>query len=620
MWRLRAGAQLFKCSSRLAPSLQNVVPLKTLTVIRFASPNFSNWISKTKPLYQCPRFFSLDSASNGADSSEEAHDSLDASSSNDRDGVLHEKTGFASQESESSSVLFAEKASFVSHELDASSEIFEDGTDKEVLQGEDQGSSSSETTDGDDQMSSFVSEESVEETTTEIPEIDLEQLENVVSVLQSTLEEPLDSSLEKMDLTVNEEFVIRVLLTPLIVGENLIGFFKWAWKRPEFSISTRDVDTLVRVVSASLRKRDAYALWDLVKEIAEKENAILSTDILNELIHLFRKLGKGKAALEVFNKFAEFGSDPNADSYYFTIDALCCRSFYDWAWSVCEDMLNTGNLPDSEKIDKIICYFCKGSRAKDAHLVYLMAKEKNKHPSRSSVNFLINSLCGEDKTVQLAAELLHDFSGEARRYAIKPFSSVVSGLCRIKEVKAAKDLLFKMIDEGPLPGNAVFNSVINALSKSEEMKEAMELLKVMESRGLRPDVYTYNVIMSGYARGGHMEEACRILSEAKKKHSKLTTVTYHILIRGYCKLEEFDKALKLLSEMKEFGIRPNLDEYNKLIQSLCLRAFDWKTSEKLLEEMKDNGLYLSGITKGLIRATKELVKEDLLAIEVGADV
>ncbi|XP_043704388.1 pentatricopeptide repeat-containing protein At3g02650, mitochondrial-like [Telopea speciosissima] len=619
MWRFRAGALLFRWSSRLAPSLQNVVPLKAPIVIRFASPHFSNSVSKTKPLYQSPRFFSLDSASNSPDSSDEAHDSLGASSPTERDGVLNEKNGFVSQDSESSSVLFADKASFVSHELDASSEIFENATDKEVVQGEDQGFSSCETADGDDRVSSFASEESIEETTVEIPEIDLEQLENVVSVLQSTLEEPLESSLEKMDLTVNEEFVVRVLQTPLMVGENLIGFFKWAWKKPEFSIGTRVVDTLVRVVSASVRKKDAYALWDLVKEIGEKENALLSTDILNELIHLFRKLGKGKAGLEVFNKFEEFGCDPNADSYYFTINALCCRSFYDWAWSVCEEMLSTGNLPDSEKVGKTICCFCKGSRAKDAHLVYLMAKEKNKYPPRSSVNFLINSLCGEDETVQLAAELLHDFSGEARRYAIKPFSSVVRGLCRIKDVKAAKDLLFKMIDEGPPPGNAVFNSLISVLSRAGDMDEAMELLKVMESRGLRPDVYTYNVIMSGYAQGGHMKEACRVLSEAKKKHSKLTPITYHILIRGYCKLEEFDKALKLLSEMKKFGVQPNFDEYNKLIQSLCLKALDWKTSEKLLEEMKHNGLFLSGNIRGLIRATKELVEEELQARDVGAD-
>ncbi|KAJ4969478.1 hypothetical protein NE237_016179 [Protea cynaroides] len=618
MWRFKAGALFFRCSGRLAPSLPNDVSLKTLTIFRSASPHFSNWVPQNKPLYQNLRFFSVHSTSSSPDFTNEAHDSLDSSLPTDRDGFLDGNPGFVSPDSGSSSVLFAEKATYISNEDGTDKEAVQSGTDKESIQGEDQGFFPDEVANGDDQMSTSVLEESVEATAAEIPEIDVEQLENAVSVLQSTLEEPLESSLEKMDLTVNEGFVFRVLQTPLIVVENLIGFFKWASERPEFFMSTRVVDALVRAVGASLRKRDAYALWDLVKEIGERGDVILSTESLNELIHLFRKLGKGKAALEVFNKFPEFRCDPNADTYYFTIDALCCRSFYDWAWSVCEKMLTTGNLPDSEKVGKIICFFCKGSRAKDAHLVYLMAKEKNDRPPRSSINFLISSLCREDETVQLAAELVHDFSGEARRYAIKPFSSVVHGLCRIKDVKAAKDLLFKMIDEGPPPGNAVFNAVINVLSKAGEMEEAMELLKLMESRGLRPDMSTYNMIMVGYAQGGQMKEACRILSEAKKKHSKLTHVTYHILIRGYCKLEEFDKALKLLSEMKKFGVQPNVDEYNKLIQSLCLKALDWKTSEQLLEEMKESGLYLNGITRGLIRATKELVEEELQAREVSS--
>uniref|UniRef100_A0A803NEU5 Pentatricopeptide repeat-containing protein n=2 Tax=Chenopodium quinoa TaxID=63459 RepID=A0A803NEU5_CHEQI len=96
---------------------------------------------------------------------------------------------------------------------------------------------------------------------------------------------------------------------------------------------------------------------------------------------------------------------------------------------------------------------------------------------------------------------------------------------------------------------------------------------------------------------------------AKRKHAKLCPATFHSLIRGYCNLGEFDRAVKLLSEMKDSGVEPNVDEYNKLIQSLCLKALDWKSAEKLLEEMKEKGLYLPGITRGLVSAVKELEQE-----------
>ncbi|KAF5741573.1 Pentatricopeptide repeat-containing protein putative isoform 2 [Tripterygium wilfordii] len=458
----------------------------------------------------------------------------------------------------------------------------------------------------------------VEEEAAEAHKIDVEQLENVLSLLQSTVDGSLESSLNGMDLYLQEELVVKVLETPRLLGENVIRFFKWAMKKPEFKVTSCVVDFLVQAICSDLRKKNSYALWDLVKEIDEKENGALNVEILNKLIALFSRLGKGKAALEVFNKFEDFGCVPDEETHYFTIEALCKRSFFDWALPVCEKMLDAGALPDSEKVGNIISWFCKGGKAKNAYLVYMLAKEKNKYPPKSSINFLITSLCQKDETVKLALEILDDFSGEVRKYAIKPFSSVIHGLCRIKDVDGAKLLLCRMIADGPPPGNEVFNRIITGYSKSGDMKEAMEMIKLMKSRNLKPDVYTYTVIISGYANGGQMEEAMKFLSEAKKKHTKLSPATYHTLIRGYCKLEELDNALKLMSEMKDFGVEPKVDEYNKLIQSLCLKALDWRAAEKLLEEMKENGLHLNGMTKGLIRAVKELEEEALAANEEGS--
>lgn len=463
---------------------------------------------------------------------------------------------------------------------------------------------------GDTQMENFdyVPGEGKEE---EVYEIDGDKLENVLSLLQSSVDGSLESTLDSFDLDLHEDFVLKVLQTPLVLGENLVCFFKWVMKHPEYKVTSGVVEALVKAICSSVGKKDVYALGDLVKEIGEKEKGVLTLEILNELIALFSKLGKGKAAFEVFNKFGDYGCVENQETYYFTIEALSRRTIFDWAWSVCEKMIETGSLPDSEKVGKIISWFCKGCKANEAHVVYTLAKEKNKYPPQTAVNFLISSLCQKDETVKLALNMLDDFSGEARKYAIKPFSSVIRSLCRMKDVDGAKTLLSKMISEGPLPGNAVFNSVISAYSKAGDMTPAMEMLKLMQSRGLKPDVYTYTVLMSGFANGGQMEEACEILNEAKKNHSRLSTVTYHTLIRGYCKLEEFDNALKLLNEMKDVGVQPNVDEYNKLIQSLCLKALDWRTAEKLLEDMKLKGLHLNGITRALIRAVKELEEEGI---------
>ncbi|RID81284.1 hypothetical protein BRARA_A03875 [Brassica rapa] len=444
----------------------------------------------------------------------------------------------------------------------------------------------------------------------EVSQFDEEKFESLLSLLRSD-EEALEFGLKALDLDLNSALVSRVFESPGISGKNLIRFLKWATKKAEeINVTTSLLESLLVVVSGDRRRLDAYALWDLVKEISESESSlVLNLEIMNDLIALFGKLGKSKAAFDAFSKTEELGFTPSAKTYYVTLEALCKRSFMEWACVVCEKMLKSGVLPEGDQIGNIITWFCKEGKAEEAYSVYELAKAKEKLPPSRSVATLISSLSKNDGTVGFAQELLSDLSGDARRQGIKPFSDVVQSLCRMKNVKDAKGLVLDMISKGPAPGNAVFNLIVHACSRSRDLDEAKEVLKLMESRGLKPDVYTYTVIISGYAKGGMMNDAREILAEAKKKHKNLSPVMYHSLIRGYCKIEEYDEALKLLNEMESFGVKPSADEYSKLIQSFCLKALDWEKAEMLFEEMKQKGLHLNAITQGLIRAVKEMQTE-----------
>ncbi|XP_074556700.1 uncharacterized protein LOC141812590 [Curcuma longa] len=443
-----------------------------------------------------------------------------------------------------------------------------------------------------------------------VADVDLDQVEKVRSLLGGTWQDSLETRLDQIDVRLSAELVALVLQTPDVLPQNLINFFIWAWKSEETVRSSRTVEILVNAVSGSteLSKMEAYKLWDLVKEIG-KNKAVLNTSILNQLISLFGRLQKPRAGLEVFNKFGDFGCYPDRNTYCLTIAALGTRSLFNTAWPVCEKMLTSEDLPDGENIGKIITFLCKGKKAKEAHLVYLMAQQKEMLLPRSCLDNLVRSLSGKEETLQMALELLNNYPKEYVRNANPIFALVIQGLCRAKQPQEAKQLLLRMVHSGPPPGTAVFNYVITALSKGGEMEDAISLMNLIKERGLQPDIYTYSVIMSGFAEGGLMDEAYQIYREAKKKHSKLSPVTYHILIRGYCKMEEYEKALECLKEMKEDGVRPNSDEYNKLIRSLCLKALDWRTAEKLLEEMKESGVFLKDATRSLISAVKELEEE-----------
>ncbi|KAG4969543.1 hypothetical protein JHK82_035238 [Glycine max] len=95
-------------------------------------------------------------------------------------------------------------------------------------------------------------------------------------------------------------------------------------------------------------------------------------------------------------------------------------------------------------------------------------------------------------------------------------------------------------------------------------------------------------------------------------------ISFSKLRKGKAALE-FHEALKLSAGVR-LWCRPSVDEYDKLIQSLCLKALDWEMAEKLQEEMKGSGLHLKGMTRGLIKVVKEMDKEVVKAESIVAGV
>ncbi|KAK8947761.1 Pentatricopeptide repeat-containing protein [Platanthera guangdongensis] len=542
MWRSRAPVLILRRSI-----IQNFIPPPRITpawsILAPSAP--SKWYTRTFPAFLNPKFFSTATEST-PEEGETSHATLD----------LGRNPDFPSQE--------ADRFSSKLDESDISPVAFKVEQDENEI------------------------EETGEATADDVPVVNIDQLDSVVSILQSTLPQEIELSLNKLEeLSLTEEFVLRVFQDAHVSGENLVSFFRFAIKKEESVRTSTALHLLIQTISASdeIGKMEAYMLWDLIKDFVKMEGIVV-TEMLNQLISIFWKLGKAKAALEVFNKFSEFGCTPDGNSFYYTIESLGKKSMIDRAWSVCEKMLDSGNLPDSKILKNDI------------------------FPGTDALSYLIGSLCRNDEHVHLAMELLEDHPQKSLRYRNNA-ALVVKSLTRMKDAKAAKSLLLRMIDSGPFPKKSTFNFVITLLCKDGEVEDAISLTKVMERGGLRLDVYTYSVIMSGFAKAGLMDEAFKIFCEAKKYHKVLTPVTYHILIRGFCKMEEYEKALECLKDSKEHGVQPNSDEYNKLIKTLCLKALDWRTAEKLSEEMKESGLHLEEATHSLIAAVKTLEEEQM---------
>ncbi|KAK7308840.1 hypothetical protein RJT34_05114 [Clitoria ternatea] len=235
--------------------------------------------------------------------------------------------------------------------------------------------------------------------------------------------------------------------------------------------TTQVVKSLMLAICSKgvLRRKEIYSMCDLVRDIGEKEKGAMNVNILNELIASLSKLGKGKVALEVFDKIVDFQCVPNADTYYFTIEALFRRKAFDLASG--------------------------GKKVKEAHGLYVMAMEKGKRPHMSAVSFLIGKLCQEDENVKLALEMLDGYVKvvdmmkpmESRGLKLDAYSNIVlaSGYSNGGEMEeVVKCLCLKALDwemaeklqeemkEKGLHHKGITRAMIGAVKEME--KEAVE--------------------------------------------------------------------------------------------------------------------------------------------------
>ncbi|GLJ04921.1 hypothetical protein SUGI_0006670 [Cryptomeria japonica] len=439
-----------------------------------------------------------------------------------------------------------------------------------------------------------------------------EDAEKVVSLLKKRIEEveDLEKELETLDIEINGKMIAKVVKFSGFKTQYFFWFFRWALKQPDYVPSSQIMDTIALVIC---NRGGRKWLKSLIEELAESQKGIVTATALNTLIDHLACAKRPKEALEVFQQFDKFDCKPGPKSYFVTIQGLCSASMFEEAFSVFEEMEMAGYFPgNGSTASKIIRWFCKGGRTKDAHMIYLRCMDKGKFPRMVSINALVDSLCNEANTPEVAAEVLRAIPRKERKHGLKAHFTVVQALCKTQKIEEAEALLSQMVKAGPRPDRATYNTIITGVCKAEKAERATELLEEMTSRRIRPDIYSFNVIMASFARAGKMQEACDIFSKAKEAKIKFHYITYKILIDGFCRLGDPKTAHQYFSELKESGRPPKMEIYSNLVRAYIMQGLDWQTAKKLLHEMELKGHSHTPDTQSLVDAANKLEEEALL--------
>lgn len=172
---------------------------------------------------------------------------------------------------------------------------------------------------------------------------------------------------------------------------------------------------------------------------------------------------------------------------------------------------------------------------------------------------------------------------------LEEFQSLLSALCRYKNVQDAEHLLFCNKNVFPFKTksfNIILNGWCNVIGST---RHAERIWLEMGKRGIQYDVVSYACIISGYSKTSRLYKVFRLFDQMKKMKISPDKKVYNAVIHAFAKGRFVRDAINLLRTMENSGISPDVITYNSLISPLC-KAHKTSEAKELLNEMLKKGL------------------------------
>ncbi|GAA5902096.1 hypothetical protein JCM6882_006700 [Rhodosporidiobolus microsporus] len=187
--------------------------------------------------------------------------------------------------------------------------------------------------------------------------------------------------------------------------------------------------------------------------------------------------------------------------------------------------------------------------------------------------------------VEAAVETLRDMvtraadddGGEGLTAPLSAVNAILYGYARRGDTKTAFGLFAQLV-EGVFPrvrpDRGSWNALVLACAVAKDPSAAEGVVQEMKAVGVAPDLRTWTTLMSAYVENGQWTAAFAVwrFLDGQAAHSLLRpdTAAANVMLRA-CVLTAVpaERVLELFRNLVERGIRPNMQTYTLLIQSVC---------------------------------------------------
>ncbi|KAI7727325.1 hypothetical protein M8C21_027597, partial [Ambrosia artemisiifolia] len=297
--------------------------------------------------------------------------------------------------------------------------------------------------------------------------------------------------------------------------------------------------------------------------------------IYRSLISNYVKTGLINKALQLFDEMSHSDCRVFSIDYNRIIGVLICHSRFELVELYYDAMIPKGLVDIALRVLECMA-------------------EKGREPDVVSYTTVISGLM-RVRQVDQAVEMWRSMIGKGIRPDAKACRALVLGLCGVGKTDLAYELTVGVMKVDF--STSVYNALINGFCKAGRLDkaqaimsfmrkngcppellmldEAERLMKVMERNGMELDSYSYNQIIKGFCKANLVEKAYALMVRKMEVKGVVDVVSYNTIIRALCKGSRVKRAYELFEEM---GIKAFLREGNSSL------------AKTLLDKMTEMGL------------------------------
>ncbi|XP_038889931.1 pentatricopeptide repeat-containing protein At1g71210, mitochondrial [Benincasa hispida] len=394
---------------------------------------------------------------------------------------------------------------------------------------------------------------------------------------------PADLALSRLDLRLNESFVLDVLRFGSKDVLSCLKFFDWAGRQRGFFHTRATFNAMLKILS---KAKLMPLMFDFLENYVQ-QRIYHKSCFYNTLVMGYAAAGKPIFALHLFGKMRFQGLDLDPFAYHVLLNSLVEENCFDAVHVIFKQITLRGFVNEITHY-LMLKFFCKQSQLDEAETFLHELVDSGKGLNGRMLGYLVGALC-QSGNFERAWKLVEGFRDLKLVSMVHVYGVWITELIKAGKLESAQQFLYSIkADENYIPDVFRYNMLIHRLLRKNRLQEVFDLLTEMMEEHIPPNKVTMNATMCFLCKAGMVEVALDLYNSRLEFGISASSMAYNYLINTLCGYGSTDEAYRILKNSIDEGYFPGKRTFSILANALCREGKLDKMKELVIFALERN--------------------------------